>query len=236
MLKIAVLDDDPLTLERYSINIPNWIDKHKLNGDLVLVTSSYFELMEEINNNKINVCVIDISLSDDVNGMHVAQKIRAGNYEIEIIFVTKCLDFIKQAFEVKAYQFIYKPGLEELETTLIKLAHEKEAQNQPYIKIKCNSDIYFIPIADINNIEREKSRTVVHSEKGDYVTWEGIEEIVNRINDARFKRCHRSIFVNSQKIYKIDLKHKNILLKNGTNCDIGPKYYADFYKEGQEII
>jgi two-component system response regulator AgrA len=236
MLKVAALDDDPEILDKYKKQIPIWFSEHNIVGDLILATKDQNELMEEIERNTINVCILDISLRSDTNGLTLAKVIREKKFEIEIIFVTNCLDFIKQAFEVKAYQFIYKHCFDELETTLVQLATEKESQKQPYIKIKCNSEIFFVPISDINNIERLKNRTVVHSTKGEYVTYEGLEDIVNRIDDGRFKRCHRSVFVNSDKIYSIDLKRKVITLEDGTSCDIGPKFFPDFYNEGKEII
>lgn len=50
-----------------------------------------------------------------------------------------------------------------LEETIVKLANEKESLNQDYVEIKCNSKIYFIPINDINFIERLKRRTILHA-------------------------------------------------------------------------
>ncbi len=236
MLKIAVLDDDSEILSKYKTFIPTLFDKHNIDGDLVLATSDHNKLIKEIASNKVNVCILDINLANSTNGMYIAQKIRQEGFEIEIIFVTGCLDFIRQAFDVRAYQFIYKPGWDELENTLLKLAHEKELENQPYVKLKCNSEIYFIPKSDINSVERLKSKTVVRSAKGDFSTYEGLEELVSRINDGRFKRCHRSVFVNTKKIYCIDLKKKIIKLQDGSSCDIGPKFFCDFYEEGQQII
>ncbi len=236
MLKIAVLDDEPEILTKYKNFVPTLFEKHKVDGDLVLATSDHNRLLEEIASNKVNVCILDINLTNSTNGMYIAQKIRQEGFEIEIIFVTGCLDFIRQAFDVRAYQFIYKPGWDELGNTLLKLAREKESNDQACVKVKCNSEIYFIPKSDINSVERLKSKTVIRSAKGEYSTYEGLEELVNRINDGRFKRCHRSVFVNTKKIYCIDLKKKIIKLQDGSSCDIGPKFFSEFYEEGQQII
>lgn len=229
MLKLSVLDDDPQMIEQYENIIPEWFKKNNLNGELVIATTSHTKFLEEIKSNTTNVCIIDINLKDNVNGMYIAEQIRKSHSTIEIIFVTGCLDFIQRAFEVRAYQFIQKPDMKLLEETIVKLSNEKESLNQDYVEIKCNSEIYFIPINDINFIERLKRRTILHARTGDFVTYEGLEDLASRIGSKKIKRCHRSVFVNSDKIYCIDLKRKIITLQDSTTCDIGPKFFSDFH-------
>lgn len=228
MISIAAIDDSKNILDDYINNIPKWLSQNNIDGELVIATSSPNKFINAVENNLVNVCIIDINLKNDTNGMDLARQVRAINKSCEIIFVTACLEYIQEAFEVKAYGFIQKPRWDKLQNTLVDLSKEKQLNKRSCIDIKCGSQVFFIQIEDINYIEHLQTKTVIHTSDGDYHTYEGLEELVDRINDVRFKRCHRSIFINTFCVYCLDVKNKEFILKDKSRCSIGPKYFANF--------
>lgn len=231
MLSVAILEDNNKVLSDYQKLLPEWFDKSKIDGHIILATSDPKEFISVVSSNTVNVCIMDISLNCNVNGMYLAKQIRKAGSQCEIIFMTGCLEYIYQAFDVQAYKFIEKPGWSTLEKVLIKLSKDinnRSVNRRSYIDIKCNSEVFFIPLSDITYIERVKTKTNVYAKNCVYYTYEGLEELALRINDPRFKRCHRSIFVNIEYIYRLDQKRKILTLTTGSNCDIGPKYYSNF--------
>ncbi|PYG88513.1 LytTR family two component transcriptional regulator [Ruminiclostridium sufflavum DSM 19573] len=233
MLNIGVLDDNLNTLENYKNLLSEWFLKHNIKGNLILASTDPDEFMKAVKTNTINVCIIDINLRNEVNGMYLAEQVRDSSESIDIIFFTGCLDFVFKAFEIRAYRFICKPEWDVLEDTLVKLSKEKvqnELLKEPKLQIKCNSEVYFVPKNTINYIAHLNRKTIIYTKYGEHSTYESLEELESRISDTRFKRCHRSALVNCEKIYCIDFKNKKIKLLDGTSCDIGPKYISGFEK------
>ncbi len=225
MINIAVLEDDPKIISDYEKNLPCILEKNNIEGELIIVTDSPDRFIDKVKKSIVNVCIIDINLRTNTTGMHIAELIREEGINCEIIFMTGHLEYMQQAFSVKAFNFITKPGWSALETTLIKISREQSKGLRSCIDIKCNSQIFFISINDIYYIERIQTKTYIYTKNDIYSTYEGLEELAARINDPRIKRCHRSIFVNIEYIHCLDMKSKILTLTNGVNCNIGPKYY-----------
>jgi two-component system response regulator AgrA len=228
MINIAVLDDEAYLVEEYANYINSWIERNEVDGNLVLATTSADEFLSIVSDRLVNVFIIDINLRKNTNGINVARQIRKLNDACEIIFLTGCLEYIQQAFDVHAYQFIAKPGLDILKRTLIALSKEAMMHRNKCIDIKCGSQVFFVPVSEITHIEHLKNKTVVHTTDSEYPSYEGLEGLLKRINDRRFKRCHRSIFINISYLHCLDIKNKNLILKNGVCCNIGPKYYNTY--------
>ncbi len=240
MLYLAILDDDKNILLEHETRILNLFKKYKIDGEIVVSTRDYKQFVEVVQNNKVNVAIIDINLKENVNGMHIAKQIREYNRDIEIIFFSGCLNYSQLAYEVKAHWFIEKPNWTFLEITLVNLNKEMLKYKKSIVCIECNTrdkDDYgksFISLNDIDYIDRVGNKTCIHinkdtiSAKDSYYTSEGLVELKVRIGDERFQQCHKSIVINTEKIEHINSKYTIITLRNGVECDLGPKFRPYF--------
>jgi DNA-binding LytR/AlgR family response regulator len=234
MLSIAILDDERKVLDDYERIIPIWLKRNDIKGKIEVATTDPRLFMEEIREQKVNVCIIDINLKTETTGLQVAKCIRKENIQAEIIFATGLLEYIRDAFEVNAYNFIPKPINNQLEKCLVKLSKEIDSRiiTKKTIDIKFGSNIYFVPLEEIMHIQRLKTKTIIQTINRRLEIYDSLEIIVERLNDERFKQCHRSIIVNQEHIDFIDIKNKTIVLKDGSRLEIGPKYYSNFkFKE-----
>lgn len=231
MLSIAILDDNIKLLEEYEQLIPAWFDKNNIKGQIVVATTDYKEYIKEVRDLSANVCIIDINLRADVNGLYVAKCLRKEKLNVEIIFCTGLLEYMPQAFDVNAYNFIAKPVSHNLEKCLVKLNREIEAResSKRTLEIKFGSRIYYVPIETITHIRREGSKTIINTNNRVLEVYESLESLCLQINDKRFIRCHRATIVNKDFIDYIDKKNKNLVLTNGFKCELGSKFYSKFH-------
>ncbi len=230
MLSIAILDDDRKILDEYERIIPLILKRNNIKGKITIATTNYKLFLKELKNNNANVCLLDINLMDEINGMTVAKYIRKENINVEIILVTGFIEYIRKAFEVNAYDYISKPINNQLERSLCKLSKEIESRNvtRKTIDIKFGSNIYFIPLEDILHIQRVKTKTIIQTVSRRLEVYDSLEEMTARLNDDRFIQCHRAIIVNHDHIDYMDMKNKVVVLKDGTCLEVGPKYYSSF--------
>jgi len=225
MLSVAILDDNTRLLEEYNHMIPAWFIKNNIKGKIVVATSEYREFIREVRNQTVNVCIIDINLRSEVNGLYIAKCLRRENMKTEIIFCTGMLEYMQQAFDVNAYHFITKPVGANLEKCLIKLDKEMEARdkNNCIMEIKSGSRIYYVPFESISHIRREGSKTLIHAANRVIEVYESLELLSSRL-DNKFFRCHRAVIINRNYIEYIDKKARRIMLTNGFCSKIGVQF------------
>ena len=235
MLSIAILDDDRKILNEYEKHIPVWLKRNGIKGSIVIATTDYKQFMTEIRDQIVNLCILDVNLKSEVNGMYIAKCIRKENIKTEIIFSTGLLEYMPQAFDVNAYNFITKPINNSLEKSLIKLS--KEIDNKTSIKkiieIKFGTHIYFVPHEEIVYLQRIGTKTIISTQNHVLEVYDSLEALAEKLNNNHFRQCHRSIIINTDYIDYIDIKHKCISLKNGVQCEIGPKYYSNFKSKNE---
>jgi two-component system response regulator AgrA len=233
MLSIAILDDNEKILREYERLIPELLKRNKIDGNIIISTSSYKEFLKKVKEQLVNVCIIDINLQDEVNGFYIAKYIRREKIRTEIIFLTGMLDYMSQAFDVGAYNFLPKPINNSLEKCLVRLSKELDERDNSKntIMIRYGSRIFFVPIDSITHIQREGRKTIIYTTCRILETYDSLESITRRINDDRFIQCHRSAFVNRDFIEYVDLKARAVKLTTKGQIDIGSKYYSGFIKD-----
>lgn len=230
MLSIAILDDNEKLLEEYEQLIPALFKKNNIEGQIVIATSDYREFIREVRNQSVNVCIIDINLRSDVNGIYIAKRIRKEKLKTEIIFCTGMLEFMHDAFDVNAYHFVLKPISRNLEKCLVKLSKEIDERKKTngIIEIKSGSRIYYIPLGSISHICREGTKSIIYTKNHIIEVYESLESMLAQINDKRFIRCHRAIIINKEYLDYVDKKNKDIVLTNGFKCKLGMRYGSIF--------
>jgi len=223
MLSIAILDDNIKVLEQYENLLPTWFDKNGIKGRVVAATSDYTEFISVVRDRSVNVCIIDINLQSEVNGLYVAKRIRRENLDAEIIFCTGLLEYMHDAFDVNAYHFILKPIGRNLERCLVKLNREIEARQKKrgVLEIRTKSRIYYIPHDTISHIIKSGAKTSIYWSGNVLEVNESLDSIISRLDPERFVKCSRSQILNKDFIEYIDRKKRTVMLANGYEGRIG---------------
>ena len=230
MLSIAILDDDIRILEEYERMIPVWFKRNNIEGKIIAATTDYKQFIREIRDQQANVCILDVNLRSEVNGVTIARLVRKENIKIEIIFCTGFLEYMPQAFDVQAYNFIPKSNNLQLERCLVRLANDilKREAGMKTLEIRYGSRIYYVPHNEIVYIQRYGTKTTINCINKILEIYDSLESIAAKLNNPKFKQCHRSAIVNVEFIDFVDTKQKYISLRNGGKCELGPKYYELF--------
>lgn len=223
MLSIAILDDNIKVLEEYEQLIPSWFSKNGISGRIVAATTDYREFINTLRDRSANVCIIDINLKSEVNGLYIAKYIRKEKINTEIIFCTGMLEYVHQAFDVNAYHFISKPVGRTLEKCLIRLDREIEGRQKAkgILEVRTRSRIYYLPHDSISHILREGTKTVIYASGNVIEVYESLDSIVSKLDSSKFIKFHRSYVVNRDFISFIDKKSRTVVLTNGYSGKIG---------------
>ena len=170
-------------------------------------------LFEEL---RSDVVFLDVEMPE-INGLDCARKIFDINPKTIIIFATAHSEYMPQAFEMYAFDYMIKPfKIERIFKTLDRilelkdrneeidlskdLKHEKRLDK---LMIKNKEGISLVDMKDIVLIQREERNTVIYTRDEEYVTSEGLSEIQERLDKYQFIRSHKSYIINLSMIHKI---------------------------------
>ena len=106
MLNFILCDDNQNILNRLEKILDTIFVKNNFDAEISLKTDDYNEVIEYINNNKVDVVLLDINLKSNKTGLQVAEQIRKINKNIYIIFTTGHLEYAMVAYKYKTFDYI----------------------------------------------------------------------------------------------------------------------------------
>ena len=75
MIRIAVVDDEPLIIDMISEKVSDILNKHKINYEVLTFTDGK-SLIKSFEWHRFNLIILDIDMND-ITGIDVAKKIRS---------------------------------------------------------------------------------------------------------------------------------------------------------------
>ena len=226
MLNFILCDDNQNILNRLEKILDTIFVKNNFDAEISLKTDDYNEVIEYINNNKVDVVLLDINLKSNKTGLQVAEQIRKINKNIYIIFTTGHLEYAMVAYKYKTFDYIAKPiSYDRLEETIIRLFEDINGEPKKYIKLDNKNTV--IDASEIQYIKRDGMKLVFHTSCRDYDIYSSFNKFQDRLPE-NFVRCHKSYVANISQIKDVEPVSGTITFKDNTVCDIGPKYKSEF--------
>lgn len=152
-----------------------------------------------------------------LSGIECAKKISDINPQTVIIFATAFEEYMPEAFEVYAFDYLTKPfKIERLNRTLDRIraiitSRQQTVEILPANRSKApkklvihNRDgITLVDIEDIILVQREERSTVIYTAGDRFVTSESLGDLEEKLDKNLFFRSHKSYIVNLGDISKI---------------------------------
>jgi two-component system LytT family response regulator len=163
-----------------------------------------------------NIVFMDVEMPE-LNGVECAKRIVDISPKTIIIFATAHEEFMPEAFQLYAFDYLIKPfKMERVYQTLERIKtlnnqtqeepihrtvnHEKVPQR---LLIKNKEGISFVDTREIILIQREDRSTVIYTAHDSYITSEGLSDMEEKLDKDEFLRTHKSYIINLSMISKI---------------------------------
>ncbi|EJO5347422.1 response regulator transcription factor [Clostridium botulinum] len=183
------------------------------------------------NYTKMNIIFLDISI-EKINGIDIAKKIREFDSVVEIIFITSLIDYIHQAYEVRAYRYLLTPvSYETIKYVTLKCLKSIEIETNLVIKYK--GEIIILNIDDITYIEVMQKMLTIHTKEKKYMVKMTLRKFEEKLSQHDFFRCHKSFLVNLNKVKEFK---DNIIRVNNTYIPISKYRLKEFRNKLSKIF
>lgn len=226
MLLIAVCDDIPIECADIAKQIETILKQS--NTDFII--KKFFGGLELIQSREsFDIIFLDIKMPN-INGMELAKQIRKQGRQSLIIFITSASEYVFDAFDVEAFQYLLKPiQTDKLKNVLEKATKKMQIDaNIDFLLISANRQIQKVFLKDILYIESIGRIAKIHCNNGTLETYEQIGILEDKLSDKFFFRCHKCFLVNLN--FVDAFKKTEVCLENGEKIMLAKRRYEDFQK------
>ena len=176
------------------------------------------ELLALFEQTRPEVVFMDVEMPG-MSGVECARLIQDKNPKTIMVFVTAHEEYMADAFEVYAFDYLLKPfrlerAMHTLDLIRQRLRESAGAQDAPQKPVRFNAParimlrhregVSFVDLNDILLVQREERATVVYvADGGRFVTGDTLGEMEERLPEGMFFRTHKSYIVNINHIESI---------------------------------
>ena len=209
------------------------------------------DLLKLVERYKPQVCFLDVEMPG-MTGLECAKAIQDTDPRTILVFATAHEDYMAQAFEVYAFDYMVKPfKVERVMKTLERIrqvdrraraaperaggkaggAHQGdsslESASSGRIMLHHKEGVNFINQSDILLVQRENRSTVLYATNGRrFETSEALGDVEARLDPKIFFRCHKSYIINLNVIDNITPYGRWTYVVHLTGTDAGRADYA----------
>ena len=226
LVSIAVCDDEIVECCDIARKIKDVLERKKVpcmirqfgSGQELLRTAEDFDII-----------FLDI-LMQGLDGMQTARIFRKKAFDRIIIFLSSSRDYVFEAYDVEAFQYLLKPlDGKKLEKALERALLKTESRSQEFLVVSKERQKVKLFLDDIYYFEIRGRQIKAHGTEGNVTYYGKIGDLELALLGKGFYRCHKS--------YLINLKHvdgynrQEAFLDNGEGIVIARKRYEGFCGE-----
>lgn len=205
MIKVMIIEDEPSA----ALVLRRMIEKNSAY-EVVSVCNRFSQAVAEYLACSAQVCFVDIDLGGE-SGLVCAKAITGINPDVKIIFATAHNEFMADAFEIYAFDYLVKPfdsarvmkTLERISQQQASPAHVLEdtgKKGATKLVLKGRERTVFLSTEDIILAEHCDGVTTVVTRDGTHTTSMSLKELEARLPRNQFIRCHKSYIINLSEI------------------------------------
>ena len=228
MVEIAVVDDEKEIRE----HICRLIERQK-PGSRIRAYAAGEELLAA--GDVPDMVFLDVRMPG-MNGIETARSLRKRREEIILIFLTGLKEYVFDAFDLYAFQYLLKPVDEKKFAEVLERACTEAGRRKGKQELFIKARNLTLDQADILYIESRGKKVEIHSVR-EYMPQGGMsscieiyasmEELAGQLGEG-FYRCHRAYIVNMAHI--TEYGSDSIILTNGDSVYLAKKKYGEFVK------
>lgn len=207
-MRIAICDDEIIfreQIKKYILEVSSdsAIYEYTCGDDLADSTENY------------DIIFLDIEMPG-MSGIETAEKLRKSGSDADIIFLTSHVEYVYEAFKVRAFRFLQKPIDHEKFTEAFQNA-ELNRNSMKKVILEFRGAVAEIYIENIVYIESSGEGTYVHDIRGNYYPSSvPLKEWMEKLDSDFFYRIHKTTLVAMKHIASFE---KGVIKLTGYDTD-----------------
>lgn len=231
MLQVAVCDDEVIECCNMARKIKAILEEMNIPC-IIRQFWSGRELLQALES--FDIVFLDIIMGD-LDGMKTAQIFREKASDKILIFVSSSREYVFEAYDVEAFQYLLKPVDDrKLKSVLQRAVLKTESRSEEFIIVSRERQKTKLFLDEIYYFEIKGRVVDVHGAEGISAYYEQIGELENKLRDKGFFRCHKSYLINLK--YVDGYNRQEVILENGERIVIAKRRYDQFVQEVLKVM
>ena len=193
MHTIAICDDQETEISYLTNIVQSWAGARNQPIHIRNFPSAEAFLFAYDEDCDVDILLLDIQMQA-MDGVTLAKKVRVGNKEVQIIFISGYMEYIADGYDVEALNFLVKPASQEKLWAVLDKATERLGRNQKSLFVQHGGENIRIPLYEIKYIEVMHNHTTIHASQ-EYRIKKPLSELEKEL-DGSFFRAGRSYIIN----------------------------------------
>ena len=203
-MKIALVDDERIYLDEMQKLCLEFAAQHTIQPEIFRFSSSE-DFLKSWQPGFYSIIFLDIFMKNG-NGIETAQKLREGNDNSLLVFLTSSSDFMPDAFSCHAFDYILKPITRSRVFQVLLDAHKLLPGNSRYIEVNSNRQNIPVFLSDIQSAATDAHYLDIHLKDGSLVrTRMTASEFLKLTGeDCRFLVINKGLILNMDYIFNME--------------------------------
>lgn len=209
LIHIAIVEDEPLFVQQLKEYIGRYEEER--GRRIKITTFADGEDITEDYRGGYDIILMDIQMRF-MDGMTAAEKIRALDHEVIIMFITNMIQYAVRGYQVDALDYVVKPvEYFAFSQKLDKAIGRIKKGVQVSVSVPTEDGLQKLAVSDIYYIESQGHNACYRTARGEFVSRVTLKELEDSMCGYGFFRCGKG--------YLINMKHVDGV--SGNDCLIG---------------
>ncbi len=237
MLTLCICDDSAEDTAQIRALAERFAGEHPELPLQIQAFSSPFDLLEHLETQGgFDLYLLDV-LMPHLNGVELAERIRARGEAVEILFLTVSREYALEAFDVNACGYLLKPvDQERFDRILLSAAHRLAGREDSCLLLKTREGlrkILFRELVMAESFNHDRVITLTGGSKA--VTADTLSSLLDRLSDdLRFFSPHRAYIINLEHITALNATH--VLMSTGQRVPVSRASLAALKKAYMDCL
>ncbi len=229
LIKIGICDDLKVCREELRSLCISWAEENDQAVNVVCSRSTG-ELMHFFTTSIVDFDIVfmDVEFGDIFNGIDAVKEINKICPYCKIIYISAYSNYTTQVYETEHSYFVLKnKDIGANVYNALDKAYECIKKDKEKIVSVRSNGVRLISIKDIIYFERDGRVTIIQTTGESIRTYETFDEILDKINSRKIKRCHKSYVVNFFHVSKYT--KAKFTMDNGQTIPISRAYQKEIF-------
>ena len=193
-MHVAIVEDDQECRDQLEEFIRRYGDEHGMPFDVESFADG-IQIVER-DASRFDIILLDIEMPC-MNGMEAAQRLRAADADVVLVFVTNMAQYAIRGYEVGALDFVLKPiNYYTFSVRFERAIHRAQKRESGQVLLNLPDAVKRISTREIYYVEVQNRMLHYHTEVGEFVLRGTMQQAEQQLERYHFVRCNQCYLVN----------------------------------------